>query len=187
MLGALATIVLLTTLASANDVAVTSSSGRGSCGVHGTFRAAVPPAVAWEVLTDYDSLGRFVHSIESSHLERRDDGSLFVRQTAVGGPTLLRRRFHVLLALELEPDRRIGFRDTLGQDFESYEGEWRVTADSSATQIDYDVTAEPRGMVARTFCRGALSHAAQELLTEVRNEMLRRVLDGGDAHPRRGD
>jgi carbon monoxide dehydrogenase subunit G len=187
MSGVLATLVLLVTVASANDVAVTSGSGRGSCSVRGTFSAPVAPAVAWRVLTDYDSLGRFVHSIESSHLERRDDGALFVRQTAVGGPTLLRRRFHVLLLLDLEPDRRIGFRDTLGQDFVTYAGEWRVIADSAATRIEYEVEAEPRGLVARTFCRGALDHAARELLGEVRDEMLKRTLDGGDAHPRHGE
>jgi carbon monoxide dehydrogenase subunit G len=184
MPGVLATLVLLTAIASANDVSVTSGSGRGSCDVRGTFSAPVPAAVAWQVLTDYDSLGRFVHSIESSRLERRDDGTLFVRQTAVGGPSILRRHIHVLLALELEPHKRIGFRDTLGQDFESYSGEWRVIADSTTTRIEYEVRAEPRGLFARSFCRGALDHAARELLTEVRDEMMKRALDGGDAHPR---
>jgi carbon monoxide dehydrogenase subunit G len=186
MPGVLATLVLLAAVASANDVAVTSGSGRG-CGVRGTFSAPVPQAIAWQVLTDFDSLGRFVHSIESSHLERADDGSLLVRQTAVGGPSPLRHRFHVLLALELEPDRRIGFRDTLEQDFESYAGEWRVSADSTTTRIEYEVQAEPRGFVARTFCRGSLEHIARELLNEVRDEMMKRALDGGDAHPRPAD
>ena len=175
MLGCLATLVLLVALASPSDVVVTLSSGRGSCAVHGSFAAQVPRTVAWRVLTDYDSLSRFVRSIEASHLERQPDGRVLVRQTAVGGPFLLRRHVRVLLALELDPDRRIGFHDVLGKDFQSYVGEWRLSADSNATWVEYQLDAEPRGFLARTFCRGALRNTAQELLTQVRDEMIRRA------------
>jgi len=175
MLGALAPLVLLAALAGAPDVAVTLSSGRGSCAVHGTFAVPVPRAVAWRVLTDYDSLGRFVRSIESSHLEHDTDGRPLVRQNAVGGAFLIRRRVRVLLALEVDDEHRIGFRDVLGKDFSRYVGEWRLSADSSATRVEYRLEAEPRGIVARTFCRGALRNMAKELLTEVRDEMIRRA------------
>jgi len=175
MLGLLVPLVLLAAVASAGDVAVTLSSGRGSCGVQGTFAAAVPVGVAWQVLTDYDSLGRFVHSIETSRLERKPDGRLLVRQNAVGGVMLIHRHVSVLLALDEEPNRRIGFRDILGKDFESYVGEWRLSADSTVTRIDYRLDAEPRGLLARAFCRGALRNTAQQLLAEVRNEMIRRA------------
>jgi hypothetical protein len=175
MLGLLVPLVLLASIASAGDVAVTLSTGRGSCGVQGSFAAAVPVGVAWQVLTDYDSLGRFVHSIETSRLERQPDGRLLVRQNAVGGVMMLHRHVSVLLALELDPNRRIAFRDILGKDFESYVGEWRLSADSSATRIDYRLDAEPRGFMAHAFCRGALRNTAKELLSEVRNEMIRRA------------
>jgi len=177
MLG-LAPIAMLVALAGPTDIAVTLSSGRGSCGVQGSFSAPVPPAVAWQVLTDYDSLGRFVHSIESSRLERPADGRLLVRQNAVGGALLFRRHVQVLLALELEPERRIGFRDVLGRDFRSYAGEWRLSSDSVATHVAYRLDAEPRGFLARTFCRGALHKMAVDLLTEVRDEMIRRAATG---------
>ena len=175
MLGCLASLVLLASLAGASDVAVSLSDGRGSCGVHGSFAAPVPRSVAWQVLTDYDSLGRFVRSIEASHLERQPDGRLLVRQSAVGRAFLFRRRVRVLLALELDPGRRVGFHDILGKDFQSYVGEWRLSADSSATRVEYQLDAEPRGIVARAFCRGALHNTARELLTQVRDEMIRRA------------
>jgi carbon monoxide dehydrogenase subunit G len=174
MLG-VAPLVLLAALAGAPDVAVTLSSGRGSCAVHGTFAVPVSRAVAWQVLTDYDSLGRFVRSIESSHLEHDADGRPLVRQKAVGSALMIRRRVHVLLALDVDADRRIGFRDVLGKDFHRYVGAWRLSTDSSATRVDYDLEAEPRGLVARTFCRGALRSTATELLTQVRDEMIRRA------------
>jgi len=179
MLASFAPLVVLAVLA-APDVAVKLSSDRGSCAVHGVFDVPVSQAVAWQVLTDYDSLGRFVRSIEASHLERQPDGRLLVRQTAVGSAFLVRRHVRVLLALELDPDHRIGFRDVLGKDFQSYIGEWRLSTDSSATHVEYRLDAEPRGFVARTFCRGALRNTAQELLTQVRAEMIRRASGGTD-------
>jgi hypothetical protein len=175
MLGVLAPLVLLATVAGPTDIAVTLGSGRGSCSVQGVYTAPVSRAVAWQVLTDYDSLGRFVHSIEASRLEHQADGRLLVRQQAVGGPALFQRRVHVLLALDLEPERRIGFNDVLGKDFESYVGEWRLSGDSTATRVEYRLEAEPHGFLAHTFCRGALHGMAEQLLTEVRNEMFRRA------------
>jgi carbon monoxide dehydrogenase subunit G len=175
MLGVLAPLVLLATVAGPTDVAVTLGNGRGSCSVQGVFTAPVSRAVAWQVLTDYDSLGRFVHSIVSSRLERQPDGRLLVRQEAVGGPPFLRQHVHVSLALDLDPASRIAFHDVLGRDFASYVGEWRVSGDSTATRVEYRLEAEPRGFLAHTFCKGALHHMAQELLTEVRDEMSRRM------------
>ncbi|HEY2953947.1 MAG TPA: SRPBCC family protein [Candidatus Eisenbacteria bacterium] len=175
MLGCLAPLVLLAVLAGPSDVTVALRDGRGSCGVHGSFAVPVSRTAAWQVLTDYDSLGRFVRSIEASHLERHPDGRLLVRQSAVGGAFLFRRHVRVLLELELDPGRRIGFRDVLGKDFQRYVGEWRLSADSSATRVEYQLEADPRGLVARTFCRGPLRIAAQELLTQVRDEMIRRA------------
>jgi hypothetical protein len=175
MFGVLASLVLLATVAGPTDIAVTLGNGRGSCSVEGVYTAPVPRAVAWQVLTDYDSLGRFVHSIEASRLERQADGRLLVRQQAVGGPALFPHHVHVLLALDLEPEQRIGFHDLLGKDFESYVGEWRLSGDSTATRVEYRLDAEPHGFLAHTFCHGALHHMAEELLTEVRDEMTRRA------------
>ena len=88
------------------------------------------------------------------------------------------RRVHVLLALDVDPQRRIGFHDVLAQDFRSYAGEWRVSCEAGATRVEYRLEAEPRGVMARAFCRGALRGMARELLAEVRDEMIRRSRDG---------
>src|SRR5262245_42490711 len=106
---ALATLVLLATTAGPADIAVTVGDGRGSCSVRGTFAVPVASPVAWQVLTDYDSLGRFVRSIESSHLEHGADGQTEVRQVALGGVFPFRKRVHVLLALDVDPEHLIGF------------------------------------------------------------------------------
>lgn len=168
-------LLLVAGLAHASDVDVTLDDTRGSCRVHGSFIAPVSRAVAWDVLADYDSIGQFVRSVRASRLERRADGQLLLRQDAVSGVFLFRRRMQVLLEIQEDPGSRIGFRDVLGKDFRSYVGEWRIAANSRGTQVVYELEAEPRAVVARALCRGPLRNAARDLLAQVRAEMMRRA------------
>lgn len=175
LLSSAVPLLLVAGLARASDVNVTLDDTRGSCHVHGSFIAPVSTAVAWDVLADYDSIGQFVRSVRASRMERQADGRLLLRQDAVGGLFLFRRRMQVLLEIKEESGARIGFRDVLGKDFRSYVGEWRIAADSLGTQVVYELEAEPRAAVARALCRGALRSAARDLLTQVRAEMMRRA------------
>ena len=173
-----APLLLVATVIRASVVDVALDETRGACKVRGSFAVPVPGAVAWEVLTDYDGIGRFVRSVRSSRRETGPDGQLLLRQDAVGGVFVLRRRMQVLLAIEEDSTRRIGFRDVLGKDFRSYAGEWRIAADPAGTRVDYALEAEPRAVLARAFCRGAMRGTAEDLLTQVRAEMMRRAGTG---------
>lgn len=167
--------ILLATLAHASDIDVSIDNARGTCRVHGAFAAPVSRELAWDVLADYDSIGRFVHSVRSSRMERQTDGRLLLRQDAVGGVFLVRRRMQVLLDIQEDPGQRIAFRDVQAKDFHKYVGAWRISADSGGTRVDYELEAEPRAAIMRAFCRGALRKAARDLLEQVRAEMMRRA------------
>lgn len=156
----------------ASEVLLDDSTG--GCHCRGTFDAPISGAVAWDVLTDYDGIGRFVPSVRASRLELQPDGRKRLHQDAVGGFFLLRRRMKVLLELDEVPRHRIVFRDVLGKDFSSYVGEWRIDTDSTGLHVHYELRAEPRAAYLRGFCRPALRSAARDLLEQVREEMLRR-------------
>lgn len=145
------------------------------CGVRGSFTAAVPQSVAWEVLTDYDGIARFVSSMHASRMESDSSGHRRLRQQAIARFLLMSRRMEVLLELEETPTRRISFRDQLQGDFLRYHGEWRLSTDGSLVRVEYDLLAEPRSAMARALCRRSLRNTARELLEEVRAEMLRRA------------
>lgn len=162
------------------EVTVAVDGESRACKVLGRFVAQVPDNVAWAVLTDYDHLARFVSSLEASKVESRSGNHLTVAQDAAAHVFLFHRDVHVRLDVNEEPERRIVFRDTLGKDFRSYVGEWRVRPDSTGTLVEYQLAAEPRSAVPRSVCRGMLKRTAQSLLTEVRSEMLRR---GGPGVP----
>ena len=167
-------LLLLAAPALASDSDIAIEDAEGACRVRASYTAPVSRATAWGVLSDYDSIGRFVSSVRTSRMERQPDGRMLLRQDAVGRAFLFKRRMHVLLEIEEEPGSRIHFHDVLGKDFQSYVGEWRITADPLGTRVVYEIEAQPRGAFARSLCRGPLRNAARDLLTEVRNEMIRR-------------
>lgn len=157
---------------------MTLESSSAGCHVRGAFRAPVTAAQAWGVLTDYDHISEFVRSMRSSRIERGGDGQLLVRQEAVAGALLLHHRVDVLLEIHEEPGRRIRFSDVLGKDFSTYAGEWRISADTSGTRVEYELEAEPRSAMARAFSHLMLRGTVSELLEQVRAEMLRRAAGG---------
>ena len=158
----------------ANPVSVSLDDARGRCHARGRFFAPVSVAIAWQVLTDYEGIPGFVHSVRESRLEQGPDGKRRLRQDAVGSAFMMRRHVRVLLQLDEVADQRIAFRDVLGQDFREYTGEWRVAPDTAGVRIEYELRAEPSSGMLRLFCRGSLLHGAQDLLAQVREEMLRR-------------
>jgi ribosome-associated toxin RatA of RatAB toxin-antitoxin module len=170
----LAAVCVLSGAPRAAQVAVIPDEESGACKVRGVFVVPVAPAVVWDVLTDYQGIGKFVPSVRESRIEPQPDGRQLLRQDAVGSVMFVHRRIHVLLELQEERERRIAFHDVLGRDFRSYSGEWRIASDSSLIQVDYELDAEPRSAIMRAFCRGAMQSAAEDLLEQVRAEIMRR-------------
>jgi hypothetical protein len=172
---ALLLLLLVPSPARAEEVAVSVDITRDDCGASGSFVVPVPAGIAWEVLTDYDGIGRYVKSMHSSRMERGDDGRKLVRQDAVASAFLVHRHMHVLLEIEEDPGNRIAFHDILREDFRSYVGQWRLSRVSDGTRVEYEVVAVPRSAIARAVCPGTLRNTAHELLEQVGSEMMRRA------------
>ena len=169
-----APVIALASARPANPVSVSLDDARGHCHARGRFHAPVSVAVAWQVLTDYEGIPRFVRSVRESRLEQDPNGQRRLWQDAVGSAFMMRHRVHVLLQLDEVADQRIAFRDVLGEDFREYAGEWRLVPDTAGVRIEYELRAEPTSAMLRLFCRGSLLRGAQDLLGQVREEMLRR-------------
>jgi hypothetical protein len=184
---ALCVLLLAAPARAAAPPEVTLDDAKEGCRVRGVFDTPATLApIVWDVLTDYDHIGTFVRSMRASRVEKRDSKGILVRQDAVGGVFLFRRRVQVLLDVHEEPGRRIAFRDVLGKDFREYVGEWRIAADSTGTHVTYQLQAEPKMPMPRSVCRGMLKHVARDLLQEVRDEILRRGAAGERAETHTG-
>lgn len=143
--------------------------------VEGRCLVRASRAQAWEVLTDYDGIDRFVSSMVESRISGQGPGYLLVDQVAVGGLFLFRKRLHATLwVLELPPGR-IQFVDVLNRDFVQYRGEWRIAERGDQVEIVYQVAALPRFSVPDFVARGMFRKTVRDLLAEVTAEIVRRA------------
>jgi carbon monoxide dehydrogenase subunit G len=176
-----ASIVVLTLLCApvlgANaPVSVDVEDGSGTIYVvDAAFDVDAPAAVAWEVLTDYEGIGRFVSSIRHSTLKKRESGRVLLEQHGVGRAWIVSLPMHVVLDIREEGQRTLVFRDVCGKSFSVYQGTWELTTIDGGTHVAYRLKANPNGRPPAMLARSAIRGSVRKLLNEVRNEMLARA------------
>lgn len=142
--------------------------------VDAAFDVNVPLSRAWEVLTDYDGIGRFVSSIRQSTIQRREAGRVLLEQHGVGRAWIISLPMHVVLDVREYDHRMLVFRDVCGKSFTTYEGTWELSPIGSGTRVTYRLTADPNGRQPAMLAKSAIRGSVKRLLDEVRAEMLAR-------------
>ena len=143
--------------------------------VDAAFDVNVPASLAWEVLTDYEGIGRFVSSIRQSTIQRREAGRVLLEQHGVGRAWVVSLPMHVVLDVREHDQRMLVFRDVCGKSFTTYEGTWELTTIGSGTRVTYRLTADPNGRQPAMLARSAIKGSVRKLLDEVRHEILARA------------
>jgi carbon monoxide dehydrogenase subunit G len=157
-------------------VSVDVENGAGSTYVvDAAFDVNVPASLAWEVLTDYEGIGRFVSSIRQSTIKRREAGRVLLEQHGVGRAWIVSLPMHVVLDVREQDQRMLVFRDVCGKSFTTYEGTWTLTTLGSGTRVTYRLTADPNGRQPAMLARSAIKGSVRKLLDEVRHEILARA------------
>ncbi|MDE2291684.1 MAG: SRPBCC family protein [Elusimicrobia bacterium] len=146
--------------------------------VAGGFLVEGGTRAAWDVLTDYARIPRFVPSMVSSRVTGRAGAALMVEQESVARLFLFHKTVRVLLSVTEEPGRRIEFRDVSHRDFASYAGSWRLEPRGDATYVSYRLDARGRFGAPGFLARSAFRREASRLLSEVRAEIVRRRAKG---------
>lgn len=152
--------------------------GHGAYHIEGWFSVDVPLPTAWDVLTDYDAIDTFVSSLHESRIVEAHDRHLLLEQIAVGKAFFLSRRIHVLLRVQETPRQRIDFEDVAHKDFVSYRGVWEVRPTLSGLDVLYTLDCHRRFKVPNFLAKDALRKSAKSLLSEVKDEILRRHQGG---------
>ena len=143
--------------------------------VDAAFDVNVPTPLAWEVLTDYEGIGRFVSSIRQSTIRKRDGGRVLLEQHGVGRAWIVSLPMHVVLDVREQDQRVLAFRDVCGKSFTTYEGTWELTTVGSGTRVIYRLKADPTGREPAMLARSAIKGSVKKLLDEVRTEILARA------------
>ena len=99
------------------------------------LRLNLAPQWIWAVLTDYDSLSRFIPNLQSSRLLWRRANVVGLEQE--GAQTFMGMRFKARVQLELtehQEQHRLSFVMAKG-DFRRFEGAWQIGVDLSLIHI----------------------------------------------------
>lgn len=143
--------------------------------VDATFDVNVPASIAWDVLTDYEGIGRFVSSIRQSTIKRREPGGVLLEQHGVGTAWIFSVPMHVVLEVREHDARTLAFHDVCGKSFSVYEGAWELTPIDGGTRVTYRLKADPTGRQPALLAKSALKGSVKTLLNEVRQEILARA------------
>lgn len=143
--------------------------------VDAAFDVNVPTPLAWEVLTDYEGIGRFVSSIRQSTIKKRETGRVLLEQHGVGRAWIVSLPMHVVLEVREQDQRLLAFRDVCGKSFTTYEGTWELTTIGGGTRVTYRLKADPNGRQPAMLARSAIRGSVKKLLDEVRSEILARA------------
>ena len=145
--------------------------------VRANFKVDASSTTAYNVLTDYDNLPKFVSSMEYSHVLQLTENEALVEQEAIVKAFIFKKRIHVTLAVIEDRDLGfISFHDVAARDFVSYNGYWQVIPSKSGkgSTICYEVTSEAKFKAPVPL--SVVKKNIERLLIEVGQEMERRSL-----------
>ncbi|HVE13430.1 MAG TPA: SRPBCC family protein [Elusimicrobiota bacterium] len=166
-----------TALAGQEPVVSVEQTGPRTCRIEGRFSVEASSRTAWQVLTDYEGLPRFVSSMRVSRIAQRRPGGVLLEQEAVAKAYLLSRSVSVLLDVREDPERGLAFEDVSHRDFEFYRGRWRIEGGGAALSVRYELEARRKFAAPGFVARGAFRKNAEALLRQVRAEIARRAAE----------
>ena len=147
----------------------------GVYSVSACFRVPQPLAVVRAVLTDYESIPRFVPGVKASIVIERASGRAVVQQEAISRFMMFSKRVYLLLDVTEGPDA-LAFRDRSGRSFRRYEGAWTLAEVAGATEVTYRLTAEPSFDVPQIILKGLLGRDSAAMIDGLRAEMTARAV-----------
>lgn len=143
----------------------------GETTVEGHFTVEKSSGSVWRILSSYDDLANFVSSVRVSRTIEQGDGYRLIEQVMVGRAGLFRKKVNLVLRVSESPGQ-ILFEDTAKKSFRSYSGSWTIRPGEDRTEVVYTLTAVPAFFSPDFLADGAFKRSAQELLEELRKQIL---------------
>jgi hypothetical protein len=143
--------------------------------VKARFYVNAQSQTAWAVLSDYENIPKFVHTMKKSHIEKRCDDNLLLTQEAEAGFLFITKKVHVLLKVHEVPGKSIAFEDVSLKDFCFYQGSWDIqTCPQGGVSVVYELEAKKN--FDAPFAGDYMNGGVKDLITAVQKEIyLRQV------------
>jgi carbon monoxide dehydrogenase subunit G len=127
-------------LVSGSDVRVERNGGGFTVDL--TLYAPVAPALAWEVLTDFDRMSEFVPNLISSRVTERNENLLTVQQKGVAHYGIISVDFESIQETRLSPRSEINAHG-VGGNFLRMDSVMLLQAEGAGTRLNYHADVLP--------------------------------------------
>ena len=184
---ALASALVLATLSVAtygatadDDIAVDVRLDGPAVRVSVDCPVTAPPALVWDVLTDYDHMARFVTNLEESRVLSRDSNRLRIFQKGSARRGLLTFTFENVRELDLVPGREVHSRLVSG-DLKESEFLTQIVEQGGIVHILNSGRFIPNVWVPPLIGPPIIAAETRKQFGEIRTEILRRQALGAAA------
>ncbi len=147
---------------------------QGAFMIDASLRVDAHHHIAWQVLTDYNNLARFVPGVLTSEIVSGPGEPLLLKQTGQSGFLLFRLPIEVVVRITETPLEAIRF-EAVGGSFKNKQGEWRIERLEDATLLIYRASIAPGFWAPPQIGIAVIGQDVRNKLLGVAREMRRRA------------
>ncbi|MCK9985892.1 MAG: hypothetical protein AzoDbin1_02364 [Azoarcus sp.] len=135
--------------------------------------APVSPALAWEVLTDFDHMASFVPNLRTSRVTERGDSFVRVHQTGTARYGVFWTNFESVREIRFSPPKEIRAQG-VGGNVKRMESLMRLEAEAGGTLLRYHAEVQPDFWLPPLLGPSFVRHETAEQFSAIIREMVRR-------------
>jgi len=138
------------------------------------FQTSAPPDIAWDVLTDFDNLQKWVPNVSESKVIRREENVVIVEQKGVARYGALKFPYTSQRKIELKQPTNIKTMQIKGS-MKRVESTLLIEPDGKGTRIGYHLEIVPSFVAAGGMSKEFVESEVRGQFTAIVGEMARRV------------
>ena len=142
--------------------------------VNAVFVTSAPQSVAWDVLTDFDNLAKWVPGVSESKAIKRDETTVIVEQKGVARYGALSFPYTTERKIELKRPTNIKTAQIKGN-MRRVESTLLIEPDGKGTRIVYHLEIVPSLLAAAGMSKKFVEHEVSDQFTAIVGEMTRRA------------
>jgi carbon monoxide dehydrogenase subunit G len=138
------------------------------------MQAPVPPKIAWDVLSDFGNMEKWVPNVRESKIVSNNGNVLTIEQKGTFKYGLLSIPYTSVRKMELEPEKTILATQVQGS-MRKLVSLMRVSPDGAGTRLDYRLEMVPSTIASTVMSKDFLQGELTEQFTAIVGEMVRRA------------
>lgn len=138
------------------------------------MQAPVPPAVAWDVLTDFEHMAEWVPNVRESRVMKQENNTVMVEQRGMAKFGVALLPFTTHRVIEMNKPTAIRSTQVKGS-FGRVDSLMKLEPDGKGTRLDYHLEVVPGLLAGAILSKSFLEHELAEQFVAIIGEMTRRA------------